>query len=131
MSTSDDIQFLDDKAFITYIYTDKADREILKTIKNELTSIDFIIRNETDWNIRYITGVIMDPNVKIIVIHSINDMSIAEITLACFMCKTILCTTNSIKEYDKISEMVTDIQTGCNLTINNNSFTNWYNLRRL
>jgi len=47
------------------------------------------------------------------------------------MCKTILCVTNSIIEYEKIKEMVTDIQTGCNLTINNNSFIHWYNLRRL
>jgi len=131
MSSSNDLSFLDDKVFFSYIYTDKANQEIINQIKEELVSVDFIIRNETEWNIRYITNIIMNPNVKILVIHSINDMSIAEIALASFMCKTILCATNSIKEYEKILEMVTDIQTGCNLNINNNSFIHWYNLRRL
>lgn len=126
-----DLSFLEENGFTSYIYTDRADAEIIKKIKEELKSVDFIIRKEDDWNIRYITGVIMDPNVKVLVIHSINDMSIAEIALASFMCKTILCVTNSIREYEKLAEMVTDIQTGCNLTINNNSFIHWYNLRRL
>jgi len=131
MSYSDDLSFLDDKVFFSYVYTDKADPEIIKKIKEELPSVDFIIRDEKKWDIRYITNVIMNPNVKILVIHSINDMSISEIALASFMCKTILCVTNSIKEYEKLLEMITDIQTGCNLSINNNSFVHWYNLRRL
>ena len=131
MSSSNDLSFLDDKIFFSYVYTDKANQEIIDQIKEELVSVDFIVRDETEWDIRYITGIIMNPNVKVLVIHSINDMSIAEIALASFMCKTILCVTNSIKEYEKILEMVTDIQTGCNLTINNNSFIHWYNLRRL
>jgi hypothetical protein len=131
MSSSNDLSFLDDKVFFSYVYTDKANQEIIDQIKEELVSVDFIVRDETEWDIRYITGIIMNPNVKVLVIHSINDMSIAEIALASFMCKTILCVTNSIKEYEKILEMVTDIQTGCNLTINNNSFIHWYNLRRL
>jgi len=131
MSSSNDLSFLDDKIFFSYVYTDKANKEIIDQIKEELVSVDFIVRDETEWDIRYITGIIMNPNVKVLVIHSINDMSIAEIALASFMCKTILCVTNSIKEYEKILEMVTDIQTGCNLTINNNSFIHWYNLRRL
>jgi len=126
-----DIITLNDKVIYTYIYTDIADKDILKNIKIELPSIDFIIRNESEWNIRYITGIIMDPNVKVIVIHNINEISIAEITLASFMCKTILCVTNSIKEYSIIQNLVTDIQTGCNLTINNNSFIRWYNSKRL
>jgi len=131
MSSSNDLSFLDDKVFFSYVYTDKANQEIIDQIKEELVSVDFIVRDETEWDIRYITGIIMNPNVKVLVIHSINDMSIAEIALASFMCKTILCVTNSIKEYEKILEMVTDIQTGCNLTINNNSFIHWYNLRGL
>ncbi len=117
---------LSDPQFTSYIYTDKGDREILDQLSQDLGSVNFIVRNEEQWSIRYITGLIMDPNVSTIVIHEINALSIAEITLATFMCKTILCTNNSIKEYPKLHDMITDIQPGCNLNINNNSFKHWY-----
>jgi len=45
------------------------------------------------------------------------------------MCKQILCITDTIKEYTKIYDMINDIQSGCNLTINNNSFSHWYKSR--
>ena len=128
--TVDELIKLEDTLFMTYIYTDTADRSILNLIKKELPSVDFIIRNEDDWNIRYITGIIMDPNVRVLVIHKINEISVAEIALASFMCKTILCVTDNVKEFPKINEMITEIQTGCNLTINNNSFVHWYNSKR-
>jgi len=115
-----------DEQFTSYIYTDKADTEITKLISKELSAVEFIVRDEKNWNIRYITGIIMDPNIKVLVIHNIDDLSIAEITLASFMCKQILCITNTIKDYPKLFEMITDLQPGCNLTINNNSFSHWY-----
>jgi len=117
---------LDDIQYTSYIYTDKANSDIVEGICEELSAVEIIVRDDKNWNIRYITGLIMDPNIKVIVIHDINDLSIAEITLASFMCKKILCITNTIKEYPKLLEMITDLQPGCNLTINNNSFTHWY-----
>lgn len=125
-----DLTMLEDQAYKDYIYTDKADPERLKEIKEKYPNLDFIVRDKNKWNIRYITGVIMDPNVKVIVIHDIDELSIAEISLASFMCKIILCVTDTVKEYDKIYEMVSDLQTGCNLTINNNSFSHWYKSKR-
>jgi len=110
-----------------YIYTDKADDYIIQDITKELGNVSFIIRDKDKWNIRYITGLIMDPNVEILVIHEINELSIAEIALASFMCKRILCISNTIKEYPKIYDMVTDLQPGCNLNVNNTSFIHWYN----
>lgn len=127
----DELELFDNTIYTTYIYTDTADRSIISAIKDCIPSIDFIIRNDEDWNIRYITGIIMDPNVKVLVIHNINEISVAEIALASFMCKTILCTTENIREYPKICNLVTEIQTGCNLNINNNSFIHWYNSKRL
>ena len=126
-----DFDKLEQQVYTTYIYTDIINHKVMKNICDKLGPVEFIIRDEEKWNIRYITGIIMDPNVKIIVVHNINEMSIAEITLASFMCKTILCVTDTIKEYEKSYDMVTDFQTGCNLTINNNSFTNWYKTKRL
>ena len=126
-----DIHGDSESPFVNYIYTDNANLSIITNIENTINSpIKFIIRDTVKWDVRYITNVIVDPNVKIIVINNIDEMSIAEITLASFMCKTILCTTNTIKEYNKIYNMITDLQTGCNLTINNNSFSNWYKSKR-
>jgi len=120
------METLEDKQFTSYVYTDKADSELIKQLTNELPAVEFIVRDEKQWNIRYVTGLIMDPNVKVIVIHDMNELSISEITLASFMCKQILCITNTIKDYPKLQEMISDLQPGCNLTINNNSFAHWY-----
>ena len=92
------LEYLNDKVYQTFIYTDCANIEVLDNIKSQIPFIDFIIRNKNEWNIRYIT---------------------------------ILCVSNSIKEYSKIKDLVTDIQPGCNLKINNNSFIQWYNSKRL
>ena len=119
-------EILDDKQYKSYIYTDKADSDIMKHITDELNEVEFVVRDTENWTIRYITGIIMDPNIKVIVIHDINELSIAEIALASFMCKHILCITDTIKDYPKLFEMVTDLQLGCNLTIKNSSFIHWY-----
>ena len=129
-SNERDISALEDTTYTSYIYTDKADPDVLNSIRKELGHVDYIVRDKEDWGIRYVTSIIMDSQVNGIVIHDIDEMSIAEITLASFMCKTILCVTDTVTEYEKIYDMVTDLQTGCNLTINNNSFTNWYNTKR-
>jgi len=113
--------------FKNIVYVDSANDSIIEKLEKENPDIQFIIRDKDNWNIKYIVNLIMDPNLVAIVIHDINELSIAEITLASFMCKKILCITQTIKEYDKIIDMVTDIQPGCNLNINNNSFIHWYN----
>ena len=112
--------------FKANIYTDISDITIIQQIQKVYPHLNFITRNEKEWDIRYITSIIMDPNLKLIIIHDINDMSIAEITLGSFMCKHILCVTSAIKEYNKIFDMVNDLQLGCKLTEANTTFINWF-----
>ena len=119
----------DTEEYIQYIYTDIVDKTIITNLEKELYNVKFIVRDLENWDIRYITNILTDPNLKVLVINQISEMSIAEITLASFMCKTILCTTKTILEYDYIYDMITDLQEGCNLTINNNSFKHWYESR--
>jgi len=114
-----------DQQFINYIYTDSINEDVLRIIKSQITNIDFIIRDESKWNSRYISNIITDPVLSCIVINNFNDLSISEITLASFMCKKILVTDPKIKNTPLILDLISDLQPSCNLNIVNNSFITW------
>jgi len=107
------------------IYTDYCNKTELKKIKDNL-NINVIIRDEDKWDINYVISHIMDTHMDVIIIHDINEMSIVEIGLAAFMNKHILVTCKSVKEYRKLPNLINDIQPGCDLRKENNSFINWY-----
>jgi hypothetical protein len=83
-------------------------------------------RCEDIWDIEYITKTITSPSLELIVINTINERSIAEITIAAFMCKKILITSKVIDQYPSISSFITDCEVGAKLDNNNNTFIHWY-----
>ena len=108
-----------------YLYTDKcSDSNKIKI--EELLGFKVIVRNIEHWNIDTISNVITNPQLKLIVIHDINEMSVSEMTLGSFMCKKVLITTKSINYYKTHMSMIDDIELSCDLTAENTSFFNWF-----
>jgi len=111
------------------LYTDGCLDE-LKTKLIEQYNINVIVRDTDNWNISYATKHIMTPEVQILVFNFMNEIAIAEIALASFMCKTILVTNRSIEEYPTIKDLATDIDYGCTLLSNKTSFFTWLDYKR-
>lgn len=109
----------------SYIYTDKCIDSVRDNIAETLM-MGVIVRDEKAWDIGYITSMLTNPSLEVVVINTIDERSIAEITIAAFMCKKILVTSKVIDEYPSISSFITDKEIGCRLDIDNNSFIHWY-----
>lgn len=105
------------------LYTDSCLDEVAKQIKNDF-HLD-VIKRIDNWNITNAMQHIMSPQTKVIVFNFMNEIAIAEMALAAFMCKTILVTTRSIEEYPAIKDLATDIDYGCTLLSNKTSFFTW------
>lgn len=110
---------------VNFIYTDKCSTLSKKRIMARL-GLTVIIRDELLWDLRYIVKFLTDPALVLISLNNVDEKSIAEITMAAFMCKQILITTNVIKEYTNIYQFITDLEPGCNLELDNNTFIHWY-----
>lgn len=110
----------------SFVYTDRCS-DISKDILLEKLGLKVIVRDDSLWDLGYIAGILTNPSVSIISLNTIDERSMAEITMAAFMCKTILVTTEAIKEYKHIYPFVTDVEVGCDLGKDNNTFVDWYN----
>ena len=106
------------------IYTDSCYKDSLVRIEETLNAT-VIVRDESKSDIvGYLAGIIANPQLKLIVLNTINERSIIEIGIASFLCKDILVTHKAIDEYEVIKELVTHIDFSCNLSKENNSFLN-------
>jgi hypothetical protein len=108
-----------------FVYTDGCSEASKKVILNSL-GLRVIVREDTLWDLGYISSLITNPSLSIVVLRAIDERSIAEITMAAFMCKPILITTDSIKEYTHIYPFVSDVEAGADLDTDNNTFIHWY-----
>lgn len=108
-----------------FIYTDKCINEVKDDIRSKL-GVNVVVRDDDIWDIGYITSLMTNPSLDVVVINHINERSIAEITIAAFMCKTILVTTDAISQYPSIQSFTTDCEIGSRLSTKNNSFIHWY-----
>ena len=109
-----------------FIYTDYCNDKLRTKIFDEL-QLSVIVRAKDTWDISYITKMLTDPSLSIVIINQIDEQSIAEISIAAFMCKQILVTSKALDEYPNIKILITDEEIGCNLNSKNSTFISWYN----
>jgi len=105
------------------IYTDLCSDKNIDLIKR--LNLNLIIRPK-EWDITFLAKTITDPNLILIIINKIDEKSMIEIGIGVFLCKSILLTADTYTEYNDISNIVTHIDTRCNLSKTNN-FISWYN----
>ena len=98
---------MSDFATSKFIYTDKCNEEVRNELVDNLR-VGVIVRNEEEWDIGYITMMMTNPSLEVVVINNIDERSIAEMTLAAFMCKKILVTSKSISQYPHIYSFVSE-----------------------
>lgn len=109
------------------LYIDSCEEEMIDKIKKEL-GLDVALRLPKDkWNVNDAMGIITIPNIKLAIINTIDEIAVMEMTLLHFMCKPILITTKSIKNYKVLEKSVVDyIEPNCNLSDVHNNFFSWY-----
>jgi hypothetical protein len=100
---------------------------MLTKIKQELNK-DLVIRlSLSDWSISATLGIIMSPELELVVINKIDELSVLEMSLLNFMCKPILVTSRSIDSYNVVKTKIIDyVDFNCDLRNPENSFINWY-----
>jgi len=108
------------------IYTDSCCITMMTEIKEKL-NLEVLLRMNTDeWTLYDSMRIITDPELKLAVINTIDDISIMEIAMLNFLCKPIIVTTNAINEYNALIKTVTFIDINCNITNSKNNFISWY-----
>ena len=109
------------------IYTDGCSELNKKRIKEEL-GLEVIQGVEPKlWNLNDALSVIMIPNIKLAVINIINEISVIEMGLLYFMCKPILVTAATIKDYPVLStKIISYTNITCDLRTEQTSFIDWY-----
>jgi hypothetical protein len=109
------------------IYIDDCSMDQANQIKKTL-NVDVVLRLPNDkWNINDAMSIIMTPSINLAIINSIDEIAVMEMTLLHFMCKPILVTTKTIKNYKTLERTVVDyIEPSCNLNNLNNTFFSWY-----
>lgn len=108
------------------IYTDDCSDAMMKTIK-EKTGQDIVKRlDDKTWNVNDALIIIADPSLKLAIINSIDEISLMEIGLLSLLCKPILVTDKSVREYKAVMNTVNWIDTNCNIKDQQNNFIMWY-----
>lgn len=112
------------------IYTDCCCDDNIAKCKEKL-DIDLIMRIDIKlWSISDALGIITLPNLKLAVINVIDETSVMEMALLHFMCKPILITSSTIKNYPILKEKIIDYTAfDCDLRQPNNNFINWYKMK--
>jgi len=105
------------------VYTDACSTDNITAIVN--AGINLLQRPDK-WSISEIAYIFTNPALRLVIINSLNELSIMEIGLAAFLCKDILITSEAYIEFNGILNIVTHIDTTCNLTKPCN-FISWYN----
>ena len=108
------------------IYTDDCSDAMIKAIK-EKTGQDIVKRlDDKTWNVNDALIIIADPSLKLAIINSIDEISLMEIGLLSLLCKPILVTDKSVREYKAVMNTVNWIDTNCNIKDQQNNFIMWY-----
>jgi hypothetical protein len=109
------------------IYTDACSELNKKRIKDEL-GLEVIQGIEKNlWNLNDSLSVIMLPNIKMAVINIINEITVIEMGLLYFMCKPILVTAPTIKDYPVLATKIASyLRVDCDLRFEKTSFIDWY-----
>jgi hypothetical protein len=112
---------------MSIIYTDRCCDESVKLIEQSL-NLNVIQRIEQDkWTVNDALSIITLPNLKLAVINVIDELSVMEMALLHFMCKPILVTSDTIKNYPMIKEKVIDyVDLDSDLRKPDNQFINWF-----
>jgi hypothetical protein len=115
---------------MSIIYTDRCCDQSVAAIKNELGR-DLIVRLDMkSWTISDALSIITLPSLELAVINIIDEVSVMEIGLLHFMCKPILITSETIKNYPVIKDKVIDyIDLDSDLRNPYNNFIEWFNLK--
>lgn len=109
------------------IYTDGCSELNKKRIKVELGLEVIQGLDLKNWNLNDSLSIIMTPNIKLAVINVINEISVIEMGLLYFMCKPILVTAPTIKDYPVLSTKIIDFaDTKCDLRTEQTTFIDWY-----
>ena len=113
---------------MSIIYTDYCCDKSVEDMKK--VGYDLVKRLDIkDWSISDALSIITLPNLKLAVINIIDEVSVMEISLLHFMCKPILITSQTIKNYPIIKDKVIDyIDYDCDLRNPFNNFINWFQL---
>ena len=109
------------------VYTDMCSELNKKRIKEEL-GLEVIQGIEPKlWNLNDSLSIIMLPNIILAVINIINEISVIEMGLLYFMCKPILVTAPTIKDYPILNTKIASyVNTRCDLRLEQTSFIDWY-----
>lgn len=109
------------------IYTDICHDNIKIEIKKRL-EMDVILGIDPKiWTINDALSIIMTPSIKLAVINTINETTVMEMGLLCFMSKPILITAPTIKDYPVLEKKIASyIRCECDLRNENSEFIDWY-----
>lgn len=109
------------------IYTDNCIESLKSKIKSELGLNVIQGIDPKIWTLNDSLSVIMHPSIKLAVINIINEISVLEMGLLHFMCKPILVTSPTIKDYPVLKDkIISFINLDCDLRSENSSFIDWY-----
>lgn len=79
------------------------------------------------WTLNDSLSVIMLPSIKLAVINVINEITVMEMGLLYFMCKPILITAPTIKDYPVLATKIASYsRVDCDLRFEQTSFIDWY-----
>jgi len=112
---------------MSIIYTDRCCKESIDNI-NTFLKKQLVTRLDIDsWSISDAMSIITLPSLELAVINIIDEVSVIEIGLLHFMCKPILVTSDTIKNYPIIKNKVIDfIDYASDLRKIDNTFIDWY-----
>lgn len=110
------------------IYTDMCSESMEKKIAEETGAIVIRRIKEKDWSVNDTMSVITIPQVELAVINRLDSVSLMEISLLNFMCKPILVTTETVKQYPLVYNSVDHVDGQCSLVREPNSFLSWYKI---
>lgn len=112
------------------IYTDYCSKDLENKINNNLNLNILLMYSHSTWNINDVLRILTNQEIVLIVINTINEMTLMEMALANFLCKPILLTAKDSKEYPLVEKTVNYIDTQASLKNQNSSFIEWYKYYR-
>ena len=109
------------------IYTDACCESVKSKIKSQLGLEVTLGIDPKNWTLSDALSVIMLPSIRMAVINSINEITVIEMGLLHFMCKPILVTAPTIKDYPVLEKKIIDyVSLTSDLRCESSTFIDWY-----
>jgi hypothetical protein len=112
------------------IYTDICNSKIEEKVKKELGIDILLMYSIKDWGINEAIRLLTIPEIDLVVINTINEMTLMEIAISALLCKPILVTAKDAKEYDLIEKTVDYIDYQCDMRTIDSTIVQWYKIYR-